>query len=153
MFRAPNLFEVKQFGERHRAFPPPRVRWLRYRQEANGFKKAFVKVGGRLLVDEQEFFEAIYRQNGRSIRTESPEPEEIKTSAEAFVDHGAGRTQRPSTIPDSRPLVIDSCPRCGDDAAIVRGPRTTRLYCADCGADEGELVAHNEQPMADGVGT
>ena len=46
---------------------------------------------------------------------------------------------------EGRPLVIDSCPRCGDAAAIVRGPRTKRLYCADCAASEAELVAHQER--------
>jgi hypothetical protein len=73
------------FAERHEAFPESTLRWLKYRSEPvkrtrrgkggeqvvedlppNGFADAFVKVGGRLLIDEKKFFEIVAAQNGRS---------------------------------------------------------------------------------------
>lgn len=39
------------------------LRLIRARQEENGFKKAFVKIGGKVLVDEKAFFECLEQQN------------------------------------------------------------------------------------------
>jgi hypothetical protein len=66
MFEPPSLFELPKFEEKHPAFSVNSLRWLRSRQGENGFGPAFVKVGSRLFVNEQEFFAAIDRQNGRS---------------------------------------------------------------------------------------
>jgi len=35
------------------------LRWLAFNRRENGFEDAFVKVGGRLFVDEQKFFECM----------------------------------------------------------------------------------------------
>jgi len=39
------------------------LRVMRHNQDSNGFKKAFVKVGGKVLVDERAFFECVKEQN------------------------------------------------------------------------------------------
>ena len=71
----------RQFADKHPAFSVSSLRWLRYgadgirryrgdREEvidANGFADAFVKVGGRCLVDEGEFFAVIGRQKNPSL--------------------------------------------------------------------------------------
>ena len=56
-----------QFEDRNPAFPISTLRWIRFRskgQKPNGFAPAFVKVGGRVLIDEEKFFAVIARQNG-----------------------------------------------------------------------------------------
>lgn len=48
---------------KHHPWPPiGGLRNMRFQAEHNGFKAAFVKVGRRVLVDEQRFFEAVQRQ-------------------------------------------------------------------------------------------
>lgn len=45
---------------RFHAWPPVGgLRHLRFNQSAKGFSGAFVKIGRRVLVDEQKFFECI----------------------------------------------------------------------------------------------
>jgi len=63
MIETPNLLTIEQFSEKHRAFSPASLRWLRFNQETNGFSGAFVTVGRRVLIDEGEFFKAIEQQN------------------------------------------------------------------------------------------
>ncbi len=79
------LLTLEQFATAHPAFPVKTLRWLRFRASditrqvsdktsgksrkvaipGNGFARAFVKVGGRLLVDVSEFYAAIDRANER----------------------------------------------------------------------------------------
>jgi hypothetical protein len=81
----PTLFTFRQFAERHPAFSVSSLRWLRFRSAPvkrtrrgnggevevenlapNGFAAAFVEVGGRVLLDEQRFFEIIAQQNSEA---------------------------------------------------------------------------------------
>ena len=61
-----NLSTLSRFAEKHPdAFTEASLRWLRFRQDSNGFASAFVTVGRRVLIDEDAFFEVIAQQNGR----------------------------------------------------------------------------------------
>jgi len=67
----PRLLTFSQFAERHPAFPVNSLRWLRVKADPeapdyNGFAAAFVKVGGRVLVDEERFFQIVAEQNRRT---------------------------------------------------------------------------------------
>ena len=59
-----HLYTVPQFAERHPAFPVTSLRWLRFNQDRNGFSEAFLKVEGRVLVDEDVFFAVLDRSAG-----------------------------------------------------------------------------------------
>ena len=61
----PQLVTIKQFAALHAAFTESGLRWLRFTQEENGFRSAFVSVGRRVLIDEGRFFEIVAEQNGR----------------------------------------------------------------------------------------
>ena len=61
----PTLLSFQQFSARHPAFGVGSLRWLRYCQGTNGFAPAFVVVGSRVLVWEEEFFRIVARQDGR----------------------------------------------------------------------------------------
>lgn len=66
MSNEPRLRTFRQFSQRHEAFPESSLRWTRFNQETNGFARAFVTVGRRVLIDEAEFFRTIDRLNGRA---------------------------------------------------------------------------------------
>ena len=61
-----HLLTFRQFAEKYPAFPEGSLRWLRFKSQYNGFGRAFVGVGRRVLVDVDEFFAVIERQNARS---------------------------------------------------------------------------------------
>ena len=46
-------------------FTEASLRWLAFNRKHNGFNRAFVKVGRRLLIDEAEFIAAIRNQARR----------------------------------------------------------------------------------------
>ena len=57
------LIPVPQWNDFH-AWPPiGGLRHLIFNEEINGFKPAFKRVGSRVLVDEEEFFACVDRQN------------------------------------------------------------------------------------------
>jgi len=59
----PQLLTLKKFVEKHpNAWTLSGLRWLRFHEDTNGFKGAFLKVGGKLLIDEDAFFEAVRQQ-------------------------------------------------------------------------------------------
>ena len=58
------LLTVQQFVEKHPAFTPGGLRWWLFHREDNGLKRAVVRVGRRLLLDEEEFFAWVDEQNG-----------------------------------------------------------------------------------------
>lgn len=68
----PNLSTVRQFSERHRAWTEPALRNIIFnakpRQSSkgeipgNGFARAIVRVGGKVLINEDRFFECIAAQ-------------------------------------------------------------------------------------------
>jgi hypothetical protein len=55
----PNLLTVRQFSQKHLAFPEGGLRFRIFNAEANGMKSAGVLVrnGRRVLIDEERFFE------------------------------------------------------------------------------------------------
>ena len=59
----PELCTLKRFVEKYPdAWTESGLRWLRANEDTNGFQGAFVKVGGRLFIDEIFFFECVRRQ-------------------------------------------------------------------------------------------
>ena len=57
---------IRGFSEKHPAFTVPGLRNLRFHQEVNGFADAFLTVGRKVLIDEDQFFECLDRINGRA---------------------------------------------------------------------------------------
>jgi len=50
---------------KHHSWPPyGGLRHLIHEKDSNGFASAFKKVGSRILIDEDEFFRCIERNNG-----------------------------------------------------------------------------------------
>lgn len=58
------LLTPAQFTEKYPAFPLGGLRWLRFNSETNGFDSAFLKIGRKLLIDEEAFFKAVDAANG-----------------------------------------------------------------------------------------
>ncbi len=50
---------IKQFSQKHAAFPESTLRWLRFNSEKNGLENSFKKLGRRVLINETEFFKSI----------------------------------------------------------------------------------------------
>jgi hypothetical protein len=61
----PTLLTVKQFSEKHPAFTQGSIRALIFTEESNGLAKAgaIVRIGRRVLVDEEKFFGWAKAQN------------------------------------------------------------------------------------------
>lgn len=57
------LIPVPEWSSHHSWPPIGGLRHLIFNKETNGFKKAFKRVGRRILVDESAFFECIAAQN------------------------------------------------------------------------------------------
>lgn len=62
--QASKLIPVTKWNDYHLWPPIGGMRHLIFNGETNGFKSAFKRVGGRVLVDEAEFFACVERQNG-----------------------------------------------------------------------------------------
>jgi hypothetical protein len=58
------LVPISKWNDFHPWPPAGGMRHLRFHCESNGFKRAFKKIGARVLVDEAEFFRCIERANG-----------------------------------------------------------------------------------------
>ena len=59
-----NLLPVKKFVEKHDSFATNGgMRHLIFNKETNGFKKVIKKIGRRVLIDEDEFFEWVKENN------------------------------------------------------------------------------------------
>ena len=58
------LRTVNQFCEANPAFTPGGIRWLLFNRDINGLEQAVVKIGRRVLIDEDKFFEWLDEQNG-----------------------------------------------------------------------------------------
>lgn len=54
-----SLLTVKQFSKQHPAFTESSLRWLIFNEAENGFSPAIKRIGRRVLIDEQKFFECI----------------------------------------------------------------------------------------------
>ncbi len=59
-----SLFTIKQFAEVYPAFPIANLKWLLYQRKGNGLHKAVVRVGRRVLIDEDRFFQWLDDLNG-----------------------------------------------------------------------------------------
>lgn len=78
----PRLFTLQDFCHRNPGFNLGYLRWLKYRSgpvtrirggvreslAPNGFAKAFIRIGGRIFIDERCFFQIVARQNRRGDR-------------------------------------------------------------------------------------
>jgi hypothetical protein len=66
MNQIPNLFTIRQFSERHPAFPEGALRWHVFRASTNGLGKlgAIKRIGRRVYLDETAFFTWINSQQG-----------------------------------------------------------------------------------------
>ena len=58
------LHTVQQFCQAHPAFTPGGLRWLLFNRDINGLERAVVKVGRRVLIDEDKFFAWLDEKNG-----------------------------------------------------------------------------------------
>lgn len=58
-----SFLTVKQFANKYPAFHESSLRWLLFNQDRNGFSAAFVKLGRRVLIDEQKFFQVVDGEN------------------------------------------------------------------------------------------
>jgi hypothetical protein len=62
---------LPMMAEKHPAFPVGSLRWIRFRSEDQTddtyapFAAAFIKLGGRVLVDEQRFLEIVNSRAGQ----------------------------------------------------------------------------------------
>ena len=54
--RPPRVFTVKQFSARNPAFSEGSLRWLLFNSRGNKLDAAVVRVGRRVLIDEDRFF-------------------------------------------------------------------------------------------------
>ena len=59
------LATVKQFCQHYPAFTPGSLRWLLFHRQENGLQRAVVRVGRRILIDEDKFFTWLDEQNGQ----------------------------------------------------------------------------------------
>jgi len=57
------LIPVPEWNQHHSWPPQGGLRHLIFNEETNGFKRAFKRVGRRVLVDERAFFECVESQN------------------------------------------------------------------------------------------
>jgi len=65
MSQIPNLQTVPQFAKSHPAFPVGGLRWQIFNEDQNGLKSsgAIVRVGRKVLIDADRYFDWIYNQN------------------------------------------------------------------------------------------
>ncbi|MDO9268167.1 MAG: hypothetical protein Q7T96_03535 [Methylobacter sp.] len=61
----PTLLTVKQFSDKHLAFPMGGLRHRIFHEETNGLKKsgAIIRNGRRVLINEEKFFVWLEAQN------------------------------------------------------------------------------------------
>lgn len=59
-----NFLTVKQFSEKHKAFPQGCLRALIFNEKKNNFDKVVRRIGGKVVLCEQSFFEWVEAQNG-----------------------------------------------------------------------------------------
>jgi len=64
-----NLLTVKQFARKHSAFSEASLRYHIFHEEMNGLSSALVRVGRKILIKEDAFFdwiESLQKQSSRS---------------------------------------------------------------------------------------
>jgi hypothetical protein len=60
---ATRLIPINKWNEYHPWPPPGGIRHLIFHAKRNGFAKAFKRVGKRVLIDEEVFFECVDEKN------------------------------------------------------------------------------------------
>ena len=74
-----SLYSIGEFCRRNPGFSEKQLRWIRFRSESyyrtlggkevsldpNGYRDAFVKIAGRVYVDEDRFFQIVDEQNAK----------------------------------------------------------------------------------------
>jgi len=60
--KSPRLIPVPQWNSYHAWPPPGGLRYLIFHAKSNGFDKVIRRVGRRVLIDEQAFFEWVESQ-------------------------------------------------------------------------------------------
>ena len=62
------LLTVKQLAEKHPAFPQGGIRWQLFNEKQNGLAEsgAVIRVGRKVLIDEDRYFAWLDRQNRRA---------------------------------------------------------------------------------------
>ncbi len=60
-----NLLTVKQFNEKHPAFPIGGLRWQIFNSATNGLDEdqVIIRVGRKVLIDEDRYFNRLDRRN------------------------------------------------------------------------------------------
>lgn len=71
-----NLLTVRQMSKKHPAWTEPALRWLIFHSKdrksskgripGNGFAPAIIRMGRKILFDEEKFFEIIDNRNGKA---------------------------------------------------------------------------------------
>lgn len=62
------LIPVPRWADHHDWPTIQALRWMIFNAETNGFKDAFIRVGRRVLVDEEKFFDCVRRRDQESKR-------------------------------------------------------------------------------------
>lgn len=65
MSQSPNLLTVSQFVDRNPAFTEGGLRWQIFHEDQNGLKeaRAIIRLGRKIMIDSDRFFEWLYSQN------------------------------------------------------------------------------------------
>lgn len=64
-----NLSTVPRFSQKHQAFPVGGLRWLIFNSRVNGLDQAgaILRVGRKVLIDEDRFFAWLDKQSGVKV--------------------------------------------------------------------------------------
>ncbi len=65
--KIPNLLTVKQFSQKHKAFPEGGLRYIIFHADNNGYGRCIKRVLGKVLIDEAIFFECVEEQNKLAV--------------------------------------------------------------------------------------
>lgn len=67
--QVPTLLSIRQFSEKHRAFPEASLRWHVFNASTNGLDRhgALKRIGRRVYVVEEKFFEWVDAQQAGAV--------------------------------------------------------------------------------------
>ena len=66
-----NLIPLTRWGEKHQHPPIGGLRYLVFNAHQNGFDSCIVRIGKRVLIDEEKYFEWVDNQNSTSLNPQS----------------------------------------------------------------------------------
>ncbi|MET0087662.1 MAG: hypothetical protein ABW082_14255 [Sedimenticola sp.] len=58
-----SLLSIRDFTFKHPTFKESTIRWLIFNEKLNGFTYAIVRIGRRIYIDEEKFFEWVDDQS------------------------------------------------------------------------------------------